>query len=344
MCTGLKLVCDDGAVICGRTAEFGLELDLHIGFVPAGVPMEASVGSQRGMQWTTSHAAVGIQCFDNPSVIDGINDAGLTVAGFYFSRYAGYAPTEGLDTQKALSPIDFSGWALGTCATTAELRAALEGVTVADVAVEGWGPDAPPFHWIAYDPDGTAIVIEPLAGKLVVSDNPIGAMANSPDFDFQLKNLANYLNVRATNVGTSDAFGVSVAASSQGTGGLGLPGDGTSPSRFVRAAFFSASHTPPPTATDGVQEVFHLLNQFDIPIGSVQAVAADGTGVAEWTLATCVRNAAAGEYYWRTYGDQSLRMVSLGALVDRHDTTVRMGAGPSTGAVTPVSDATANLA
>ena len=343
MCTGLKLTCEDGSVVAGRTAEFGIDLNLNILFVPAGQEMTSSLGSASGMTWTTTRAAVGIQCFDNPSIVDGINDAGLTVAGFYFNLYANYVPLADADPARSMNPIDFSGWALGTCASTDELRAALTEVTIVDVAVDGWGPTAPPFHWIAYDRDGTAIVIEPLGGRLVVSDNPIGAMANSPDFDFQMKNLANHLNVQPMNVPSSTAFGTEVAASSQGSGALGLPGDGTSPSRFVRAAFFSASHKAPASATDGIHEVFHLLNQFDIPIGSVQA-RHDGTGVAEWTLATCARDVTSGTYYWRTYGDQSLRKVSLPELASRHDRMARMGAGPSTGDVTPVTDATAEMA
>lgn len=342
MCTGLKVTCQDGSVVAGRTAEFGLELDLGILFVPVGVEMTSALGSDTGMSWTTTHASVGIQAFTNPSIVDGFNDAGLTVAGFYFSGFADYTALADADPQRSMNPIDFSGWALGTCASTAELREAVTSITVADIAVDGWGPVAPPFHWIAYDPDGTAIVIEPLDGGLVVTDNPIGAMANAPDFDFQMKNLANYINLRPVNVSTSDAFGATVAASSQGTGALGLPGDGTSASRFVRAAFFSTNHQSPAAASDGIHEVFHLLNQFDIPIGSVQAMS-DGTTVSEWTLATCARDPRAGDYYWRTYGDQSIRKVSLPRLIEAHDQMVRMGAGPSTGAVTPISDCTAQL-
>jgi choloylglycine hydrolase len=342
MCTGLKLTCRDGSVVAGRTAEFGIDLDLRILFVPTGVDGSSSLGSQPGMTWTTQHAAVGIGAFDNPSIVDGFNDAGLTVAGFYFSQYADYVPMSKATAEKSMNAIDFSGWALGTCASTRELAEAVADITIADIAVPGWGDAAPPFHWIAYDADGTSIVIEPLGEKLVVTDNPIGAMANAPDFDFHLKNLGNYLNIRPLNVDSSDAFGVQLVASSQGTGALGLPGDGTSPSRFVRAAYYSASHADPATALDGIHEVFHLLNMFDIPIGSVQAQA-HGMTAAEWTLATCARDPKAGDYYWRTYGDQSIRKVSLPALTAKHTKIVRIGAGPSTGDVTPVTDATADL-
>jgi len=343
MCTGLKLACKDGSVVAGRTAEFGIDLDLRILFVPAGVEATASLGDKPGMSWTTKHAAVGIGAFDNPSVIDGFNEAGLTVAGFYFNHYAQYVPLSDADPAASMNAIDFSGWALGTCANIAELREAVTTISIADIAVPGWGDGAPPFHWIAYDLDGSAVVIEPRGGELVVTDNPIGAMANSPDFDFHLKNLGNYLNVQPLNIDSSDSFGTQLLASSQGTGALGLPGDGTSPSRFVRAAFYSASHADPDNAEAGIHEVFHLLNMFDIPIGSVQAVAGK-IHAAEWTLATCARDAKAGEYYWRTYGDQSIRKVSLPALIAKNKDIVRIGAGPSTGDVTPVQDATAELA
>jgi choloylglycine hydrolase len=343
MCTGLKLACKDGSVVAGRTAEFGVDLDLRILFVPAGVELTAALGDKQGMSWTTKHAAVGIGAFDNPSVIDGFNDAGLTIGGFYFSQYAEYVPLSDADPATSMNAIDFSGWALGTCANIAELREAVTKITIADIAVPGWGDGAPPFHWIAYDLDGSAVVIEPRGGSLVVTDNPIGAMANAPDFDFHLKNLGNYMNLQPVNVDSSDAFGTHLVSSSQGTGALGLPGDGTSASRFVRAAYYSASHKAPDNAVDGAQEIFHLLNMFDIPIGSVQAIAGQ-VHAAEWTLATCARDPKAGEYYWRTYGDQTIRKVSLPALVAKNTKIVRIGAGPSTGDFTPVEDTTAELA
>lgn len=342
MCTGLKLPCQDGSVVAGRTAEFGIDLDLRILFVPAGIEGTSSLGDKPGMSWTTTHAAVGIGAFDNPSIVDGFNDAGLTVAGFYFNQYAQYVSLKDADPSRSMNAIDFSGWALGTCASIAELREAINNITIADIAVPGWGSAAPPFHWIAYDLDGSAVVIEPRGGTLVVTENPIGAMANSPDFDFHLKNLGNYLNIQPLNVNTSDVFGTQIIASSQGTGALGLPGDGTSPSRFVRAAYYSASHASPINAYDGIHEVFHLLNMFDIPVGSVQAVEGN-MHAAEWTLATCARDPKAGEYYWRTYGDQTIRKVSLPALIAKNATIVRIGAGPSTGDFTPVQDATAEL-
>ncbi len=342
MCTGLKLSCQDGSVVAGRTAEFGVDLDLRILFVPAGFEGSSSLGEKPGMTWTTTHAAVGIGAFDSPSVIDGFNDAGLTIGGFYFNRYAEYVPVESADASHSMNPIDFSGWALGTCASIAELREAITSITITDTAVSGWGTGAPPFHWIAYDLDGSAVVIEPRGGKLVVIDNPIGAMANSPDFDFHLKNLANYINIQPLNVDSTQVFGTTTLANSQGTGALGLPGDGTSPSRFVRAAFYSSTHSAPVKAVDGIHEVFHLLNMFDIPIGSVQAVEGE-IHAAEWTLATCARDPKAGDYYWRTYGDQSIRKVSLPALAAKNKDLVRIGAGPSTGDFTPVQDATADL-
>lgn len=342
MCTGLKLSCQDGSVVAGRTAEFGLDLDLRILFAPAGFETSSSLGDKQGMSWTTKHAAVGIAAFDSSSLLDGFNDAGLTVCAFYFNRYAEYVALNDVDASRSMNGVDFSGWALGTCASIAELREAITNITIADIAVPGWGPAAPPFHWIAYDLDGSAIVIEPRGGTLVVHDNPIGAMANSPDFDFHLKNLGNYMNIQPANIDSSDVFGTTTFASSQGSGSLGLPGDGTSPSRFVRAAYYSASHSAPTKAVDGIQEVFHLLNMFDIPIGSAQAVEGN-VHAAEWTLATCARDPKVGDYYWRTYGDQTIRKVSLPALVAKNNHVVRIGAGPSTGDFTPVHDATAEL-
>ena len=138
MCTGLKLTCRDGSVVAGRTAEFGIDLDLRILFVPAGMDGSSALGSQPGMTWTTQYAAVGIGAFDNPSIVDGFNDAGLTVAGVYFSQYADYVPMGKATAEKSMNAIDFSGWALGTCASTRELAEAVADITIADIAICPW--------------------------------------------------------------------------------------------------------------------------------------------------------------------------------------------------------------
>jgi len=153
-------------------------------------------------------------------------------------------------------------------------------------------------------------VIEPVGGALKIYDNSLGVMSNSPTFDWHMTNLRNYVNLTATNVPPIDLGGINLAQFGQGSGLRGLPGDFTPPSRFVRAVAFSQSAVPTDTAAQSVLQAFHILNNFDIPVGSVRETH-DGqlhTDYTIWTSASDLKNL---RWYFKTYNDQSIRSVDL---------------------------------
>lgn len=341
MCTGIRLRCADGSVVAGRTVEFAVPITMDAIHVPAGTLSTSPLASGPGASWNAEHAAIGVAAFGTDSIMDGFNDAGLTAAAFYFTGWAEYAPAADTPAARSVNPADLVHWLLTNCATVADVRARIADVSVVDTTVDGWGPTAPPFHYLVLDADGTAIVIEPRGGALVVTDNPYGSMANAPDFQYHLTNLGQYLEVRPDGSLSAQFGDHTVRGFGAGAGGLGLPGDFTSPSRFIRATFFSANHETPADAPAGIQEVFHILNQFDIPRGAVTGEL-DGTPTIEWTLATVARSPGTGDYYFRTYGDQTIRKVNLKALRGSSGIT-RLDAGPITGAMTPVDDVTGEM-
>jgi choloylglycine hydrolase len=167
-----------------------------------------------------------------------------------------------------------------------------------------------PFHWIVYDKSGKSIVIEPLKGKLVVTDNPIGVLTNSPNFDWHMTNLRNYIALRPLDVPPVTFDGKTFQGFGLGSGMLGLPGDFTPPSRFVRAAVFSGTAFKAPDAKAGIFNGFHILNDFDIPYG-VAREKADGTVHADQTLFTVMRDPQNLQVYYKSYEDQTIRMVDL---------------------------------
>ena len=340
MCTGVRLACADGTVVRGRTAEFAVELGLSVNHVPAGLSFTSALSHGAGASWTTARSVVGVACFGKEAVLDGMNDAGLSAGAFYFSGFAEYPEDDG--GSDAVAPQDFVHWVLTTCRSTDQVRDTIGGIRVVGSTAAEWG-GVPPFHYVVYDPDGRCIVIEPRDGELVVSDNPYGSITNSPEFDFHLKNLAQYIKVGPETIGQATIGGGHITGFGSGTGALGLPGDFTSPSRFVRATMFSVYHETPRTCADGVQEVFHLLNHFDVPRGFV-TVAEKGTDHIEWTLATVASDPSTASYYYRTYGDQSLRRVNLRLLDEANRSRVlRLPAGPSTGDTTVVFDMNQDL-
>ena len=158
-------------------------------------------------------------------------------------------------------------------------------------------------------------MVEPVDGTLKVHDAPLGVMTNAPTYDWHMTNLSNYVNLSVNDIDQTKVGGVTVPAFGAGTGLLGLPGDFTPPSRFVRAVVYSKAAVPNQTAEDAVFAAFHILNQFDIPKGSVMnsAVGEPTAEITEWTSVADLKNL---RWYFRTREDQSIRMVDLKQALD----------------------------
>jgi choloylglycine hydrolase len=311
-CTGIMLRNSDGTVVHGRTLEFGMLVDTMVAIVPRGYDFVAKAPGGAGMKYKSKYAAVGAITFNDVAISDGINEKGLAVGAFYFPTFAGYAEITNDNRSKALSPVDFPNWILTRFATVGEVRTAIqngEGV-IAPTVLEGWGPVAPPFHYVVYDNTGASIVIDPVDGKLNVYDNPLGVLTNSPGFDWHMINLRNYIALNPRNVPPVEISGLKLQQIGQGSGMLGLPGDFTPPSRFVRAAVFGAAAIPSPNADRGILQVFHILNNFDIPVGVAREVE-KGTIHSDYTQFTAARDPQNLRYYYKTYDDQTIRMVDL---------------------------------
>ena len=294
MCTGIRLIAGDGTVVHARTMEFGSDIESEVIVVPSGYLRTGTAPDllksmnpedQEGATWTTQYASVGANAFGLPIILDGLNEKGLAVGTFYFPITAGYMPYSLADKLKTIAPWELGSWILDQYQNVAEVRDNIGKIVVPDVVLPEFG-FVPPTHYVVHDADGNSIVIEYVGGKLNIHDNPLGVMNNSPAFDWHMTNLRNYLNFSVTNlpplelnlpsVGPKRALTpVKLEAFGQGTGMLGIPGDLTPPSRFVRAVAFSQSILPEliETGTDTVLQAFHILNNFDIPMGVASRVA-----------------------------------------------------------------------
>ncbi|RUQ85405.1 choloylglycine hydrolase family protein [Legionella septentrionalis] len=309
-CTGLQLKAQDGAFINGRTVEFGIPMNLSGLVISRNYEFIGTLPEQAsGLRYRAKYAAIGGSAFDEASILDGINEKGLSAGMFYFPGYASYTAVTPENQSRALAPTEFITWVLTQFATVDEVKQGINTIVIAPTAQKNWG-GVPPFHYIVYDKTGKSIVIEPLNGRLTVWDNPIGVITNSPTFDWHLTNLSNYMNLSPFNIPSKNIGGLQLKEFGQGNGLRGLPGDFTPPSRFVRAALYSASALPIATAEQGVFNVFHILNQFDIPVGAVRAEE-NGKMMVENTLATTVKDPQNLKYYFKTYEDQSIRVIDL---------------------------------
>ncbi len=309
-CTEIKLTAKDGSIVHGRTAEFGVKIDFSLLAIPRNYSFTGSTPSGPGMSYTAKYGAIGVMAFDTPALMDGMNEKGLAAAIFYFPGYAEYAEITDENLSQSLSPIDFCNWLLTQFASVDEIPEALSQIAIAPTVINGWGPTPPPFHYIVIDKAGHSIVIEPIGGKLIVHDNPLGIITNAPTFDWHMTHLNSFINLTPYNVQPVTAGGVKFVPFGEGSGLVGLPGDFSPPSRFVRAALFSLTATPSSTSPETVLQAFHILNQFDIPLGAVRSVE-HGVTYTDQTLATTVRDPQTLRYYFRTYEDQSIKMADL---------------------------------
>lgn len=338
MCTGIRLDCANG-VVAGRTCEFGLLLQYDVMFLPAGTAYSSVMPKGSGKSWTSTHAVTGVATFGATAIMDGINDAGLMAGAFYFPGQAQYADTAKADMSSSINATEVTHYILTTCGSIDEALAAIAEITVVDAPVNGWGSVAPPLHYQIIDAQGRHVAVEPThAGSLQITENPTGAFTNSPDLPFHLLNLTQYMNISPESIPSSNVFGTTVAATGIGSGALGLPGDYSPPSRFVRAAFFAANHPTPGTTIDGIQELLHLLNAFDIPMGAAKV-----GDTADFTQVTVARDAHELTYAWRSYADQRIRQVNMKQLIEIAKAPVRLTITPVTGDTSPVDDVTGQL-
>ena len=325
-CTGISLKSQDGAAIRGRTLEFGFPLQSNVIVVPAGKEFTATLpdGSE-GLSYKTRYGVVGANAFGATMIVDGLNDQGLSIGLFYFPGYAKYAESTKENASRALAPQDFGLWVLGNFATVDELKEALENTVMVPTPFPGLGSAkgmVADVHFFVQDKSGKSIAVEPVDGKLKVTDAPLGVMTNAPTYDWHMTNLDNYINLSPKDIQDEKLGSVTLSAIGSGTGMLGLPGDFTPPSRFVRAAMFSQAATPNADAEDAVFSAFHILNQFDIPKGSVINASVGGAQpeITEWTSVNDLENL---RWYFRTFEDQSIRMVDLKEAMKAADGEIR---------------------
>ncbi len=309
-CTGIQIKPEDGLHVNGRTLEFGIKIESSAVIVPRGYSFTGTTPLGEGLKYQAKYGAVGAICFDNPSMMDGMNEKGLTVGTFFFPEYAEYTPVTEENKSKALSPIEFPNWLITQFATVDEVKAGLSGAVIVPTVIKEWGPTPAPMHYIVYDKAGNSIVIEPVKGALKVYDSPLGVLTNSPNFEWHMTNLRNYINLTAVNAKPIEFDGLTLSSFGQGSGLVGLPGDFTPPSRFVRAGIFTISATPSKTHEEAVFQTFHILNQFDIPVGAIRQVV-DGVIHSDYTQLTCVRDPHTLKYYFKSYDDQEIRFIDL---------------------------------
>jgi choloylglycine hydrolase len=167
-------------------------------------------------------------------------------------------------------------------------------------------------HWRIAEPNGRMVVLEVVNGVPEFYENTLGVLTNAPGFPWHMTNLNNYVNLEPGSAPDNDIMpGITLKALGHGSGMLGLPGDFTAPSRFVRAAFFQTTSPTWETGFETVMQAFHILNNFDIPVGSQHAKADIPKGLPSATQFTAATDQTDMKFYYRTAWNSNIRCIDL---------------------------------
>jgi choloylglycine hydrolase len=314
-CTGISLRAADGGVVVARTVEWALGDAKHDRLVifPRGRDFTAlTPDGPKGRRWTSRHGFVTITAYDQDYGPDGLNEAGLYVGMYYFPGFAEFAPYDPSQAGRSLSVGDFMQWMLSSFRTVAEVREHLDEVTVVNVEDPRFGGAPLPFHWKIADASGACMILEiSQKGRVQVHDAFLGVITNSPDYSWHLTNLRNHIGLSPAPRAAITLEGLKLSPLGGGSGFVGLPGDFTPPSRFIRAAAFTASARPLKTSHEAVFEAFRILDSFNIPAGTTaprEKIATDITGATQITTAADLQERV---LYFHTMSNRRVRTIDL---------------------------------
>ena len=238
-----------------------------------------------------------------PLYYDAVNEKGLCIAGLNFVGNAKYhTPVNGKDN---ITQFELIPWLLGSCAGIAEARTMLERLNVTDIPFSAGMPLAQ-LHWLIADRNG-CITLESTQDGLHIYDNPVGVLTNNPPFPMQLFQLNNYMALSPESPKNTFAPDAPLTTYSRGMGAMGLPGDLSSQSRFVRVAFTRAHSLCKPTEESRVNQFFHILTSVEQQRGCCSL----GDGKYEITLYSSCCNATRGIYYYTTYDNRQITAVDM---------------------------------
>lgn len=298
MCTAITLKT--------KNFYFGRNLDLEYHYNESVVvtPRRYPFKFTDNEECTNHNAIIGIATVEDgyPLYYDGTNEKGLSVAGLHFPGNAFYSEYDSSSVNVA--PFEFIPWLLSCFDSVKQALPVLEKLNLVNIPFSKKFPSSP-LHWIISDKE-QSITLEPQKDRIKIFKNTIGVLTNNPTFDFQMLNLSHYTNLSASQPPNVFAEQIPVELYSRGLGGLGLPGDLSSMSRFVRAAFTKTLSVCDDNEQDSVTRFFHILSSVAHTRGTVKV-----DGKNEITVYSSCCNAEKGIYYYTTYENQRISAVDM---------------------------------
>ena len=286
---------------------FGRNLDLEYSFqeqvviTPRNFPFRFR--KVKDLEHHYALIGMGIVVEDYPLYYDATNEKGLSMAGLNFPGYADYKAE--MSQKDNVSPFEFIPWILGQCATVQEAKKLLENLNLVPINFSEKLPLSP-LHWIIADKE-CSITVESVKDGLNIHDNPVGVLTNNPTFDFQMFHLNNYMSLSTKQPVNNFSDKLSLELYSRGMGAMGLPGDFSSTSRFVKAVFTKFNSVSGDSECQSVNQFFHILGAVAFPRGCVCL----GEDKYEITVYSSCCNTDKGIYYYKTYENSEIHGVDM---------------------------------
>ena len=285
----------------GRTLDYEFSYGDEIVITPRNYPFKFL----KKESINKHYAIIGMSCVidDYPLYYDAVNEKGLGMAGLNFVGNAYYR--EKIDGKDNVSQFEFIPWILSQCSTVKEAKELINNINLLNIPFNDNLPLAQ-LHWIISD-KLESITVEPLKDGIKIYENSVGVLTNNPTFDKQMFNLNNYISLSTKNPENKFTRKLDLENYSRGMGALGLPGDLSSQSRFVRVAFTKMNSISKDSEKESVSQFFHILNSVDQQRGCCEV----DDGKYEITIYTSCCNTDKGIYYYTTYDNHQISQVDM---------------------------------
>ncbi len=299
MCTAITYKTND--FYFGRN----LDLEYHYNEEVTVTPRNFVFNMRNGERIRSHFALIGMATISDgyPLYYEATNETGLSLAGLNFPKNAVYFPAS--ETKENIAPFELIPRVLGRCASVDEALSDIENINLWNVPFSERFPLSP-LHWILADKHRT-VTIEPMREGLKIYENPVGVLTNNPPFDFHMHNLGNYMNITSQPPENRFSDDINLTPCSVGMGAIGLPGDPSSASRFIKATFTKFNSICESSEEESVSQFFHIL-------GSViqqRGITCVREGEYEYTLYSSCCNTEKGVYYYTTYENSRITAIDM---------------------------------
>lgn len=299
MCTAITYKTED--LYFGRTLDYEFSYGEEITITPRNYKFNL----KNGKELRNHYAMIGMAHVSDeyPLYYEAVNEKGLCIAGLNFVGNAFYH--DKVDDKENIAQFEFIPWILSTCSSVEDAKKIVKKTNITGETFSQKFPAAQ-LHWIISDKD-SSIVVESLKEEIKIYDNPTGVLTNNPPFDKQLFALNNYRNLSVKNKDNTFSENINLDSYSRGMGAIGLPGDLSSQSRFIRATFVKSNSISLKREEESVNQFFHIINSVEQVRGCCEL----DDNKYEITIYSSCCNAQKGIYYYTTYNNHQINAVDM---------------------------------